>query len=797
VRRALVGVLWLSACFGPRLDYQNGALGCDDKACPPGYECRTDLHCWLPGGSTPPIDAPIVTKTIDASIDVCSGSDRSCATPTQPQHCEAGAWVADPACDVTAPVCDNGQCGAGCTAPATRCLDERTPQSCNPSGFWDTLPTCMYACTGSGDCTGECVPKDKECRNGNELWACGLDGKWGLSKTCDIVCEDADCGGDCALSQTRCNPTTPSVPQTCNGGHWQDQAPCTYACLPSGTCAPDCDPAGPGTCIDGNAYHCDTNGRWALSEPCTTNCSAGTCTGTCHDGDKQCSGVGNRTPQTCTGGTWGDGTPCEFICDQGSCVVTECHPNVDKKCENGIPYSCDATGKFVPGPACSFVCDGDHCGGICKPGTFRCNGSVNLEKCAPDGKSYVPDHACPFGCSGNQCNACTPDSMTQTCHDKCGTVLNNCGASVDCGDSCTITHGPNWSCGSMQTCVCSRNVPADCSGKCGTITDRCGFSVDCSAAGSGGLACNAVGQLCQPDHSCCTPDPLGTTCSGDPGADCNNTVANNCGVSVMCDSTCDDGFICSGNPATPKKCSCAPGNIRCVAIPGMTGMTQQTCDGGLAWDGNMSCPFVCIDGMGCSGSCVPMTTQCSDATHVQTCQANGTFGAPTLCAAACRPSTNACGGVCVPGTQMCGTSGGSAAVLKCDSEGQWTLDHSCPGTCNNNICCEPDQTFCATGRWCDSSHVNNCGLTVDCTNGGINDMQTHSCASRFPGDHYGCGTHTAGECTCVPGTTSTAPCDLSSCDDNGNWVPEGCDCCCSVGPQCLTPTVCQHRGGSC
>jgi hypothetical protein len=709
--RAVVAMFCLSACFSPNLEYQNGALGCDDRACPPGYECRPDMHCWLPGVPPGGTDARFDPSPIDASITICSGSERSCATPSQPQHCESGAWVADPACDSTAPICDDGQCGAGCVAPALRCLDGRTPQSCNPSGLWDTLPSCMYVCTGAGECTGECAPQDKECRDGNELWTCSADGTWGLSQTCDIVCEDASCGGECTASQTRCNPTMTNVPQTCNGGHWQDQAPCTFGCLPSGTCAPECDPAGPGTCIDGDAYHCDATGHFALSESCATNCSAGICTGTCHDTDKQCSGAGNRTPETCSGGVWVDGTPCEFVCSQGSCVVTECHPNVDKKCVNGTPFSCDATGMYVAGPACAFVCDGDHCGGICKPGTFRCNGSTNLEKCATDGKSWVLDHACPFGCGGNQCNACTPESMTKTCMGKCGMVMNNCGATVDCGDACAATHGVNWTCGASHTCECARNIPADCSGKCGTISDRCGFNVDCSAAGNGGLTCNAAGQVCEADHSCCAQEPLGTTCSGDPGDDCSTSVPNNCGVTVSCSSACDSGFTCGGNSATPKKCTCAPGAVRCV------GSTPQTCNGaGVAWDPGTSCPIACIDGVGC-GACIPTHTQCADSTHVQTCQGNGMFGAPVGCPAnapACRPSTAACGGVCVPGNQECrgNPSGPGFSVQQCNAEGAWVITQPC-----GSLGCKGDASACAE---CDASYDGmDCHHTTCDANGSI------------------------------------------------------------------------------
>lgn len=715
VRRALVAAIGLTACFGPKLDFESGALTCDVHACPPGYECRSDMRCWLVGASAPKIDAPILAPPPPdgGSTAVCTGSERSCASPTQPQHCVDGAWVADPVCDASAPICDQGQCGAGCVAPAMRCLDDRTPQSCNPSGTWDTLAACMFVCTGAGQCTGECVPNDKQCRNGNELWACGADGMWKLSQTCPMICESASCGGDCTDNETRCNPTIPGVPQTCNGGHWQDQAPCTFACLPSGTCAPACDPAGPGTCIDGDAFTCDATGNFVFAMHCATNCSAGACTGVCHDGDKQCSGAGNRTPQTCTGGSWVDGTQCEFVCSAGSCQVTECHPNVDKKCTNGVPFSCDSTGHYVAGPACAFVCDGNQCGGICKPGTFRCNGSTNLEKCAPDGKSWMLDHACQFGCSSNQCNACTPDTMAVTCQDKCGTVVNNCGTPVSCGDTCAATHGQNWICSaSTNTCQCSRDVAADCSNKCGTIVDRCGFSVDCTT--NGGLACNGTGQVCESDHSCCTQEPLATTCSGDPGDDCNTSVPNNCGVTVSCPMTCDSGFTCDANAAAPHKCACTPDAKRCVM-----GMTQQTCNStGLAWGNDMSCPTACLDGIGCA-SCIPTHTQCSDQTHVQTCGNNGTFGAAVACPAGtpfCIPASGACTGVCNPGDVECRNDpdGQGQAVVHCDTNGQWTIVN--PGDHCSNLGCTTDHTACAE---CDPSNYDDPCRETKCNSNGI------------------------------------------------------------------------------
>src|SRR5262249_35133006 len=146
-------------------------------------------------------------------------------------------------------------------------------------------------------------------------------------------------------------------------------------------------------------------------------------------------------------------------------------------------------------------------------------------------------------------------------------------------------------------------------------------------AANGGLACNGTGQVCEADHSCCTQEPLTTTCSGAAGDDCGTSVPNNCGVTVSCPTTCASDFTCGGNPATPTKCTCSPGAVRCV------GLTPQTCDpAGLTWQSGTVCATACINGIGC-GTCVPTHTQCSDSRHVQTCQANGTFDSGTQCPA--------------------------------------------------------------------------------------------------------------------------------------------------------------------
>jgi hypothetical protein len=99
---------------------------------------------------------------------------------------------------------------------------------------------------------------------------------------------------------------------------------------------------------------------------------------------------------------------------------------------------------------------------------------------------------------------CTPQSLAQTCEEKCGQVRNNCHQTVDCG-SCAC-EGP---CPVCQICD-------ETSGTC--VPD----------AIQRGDACGEIGQVCQADGACaCDGDSCGgcATCQGDGtcSTPCNGT----------------------------------------------------------------------------------------------------------------------------------------------------------------------------------------------------------------------------------------------------------------------------------
>jgi hypothetical protein len=846
MRLALL-LLVVTACFSPQLSFDEGSLRCDHGACPPGYTCSQD-RCWRnvpPAGADagaeavdgagaadaatiPVVDAGapadvLVLPDADAGV-ACPANATGCASASQPEHCAGGVWVADPLCPSETPSCDHGVCRATCSAGDTRCLDPVTPEVCTTDGAWQARDACTYVCS-SGSCTGNCTPSHTECRD-NDLYTCTASGLWAKTQTCPNVCSAGACTGTCTVGATRCSPSAPNVPESCVGGTWQDQPPCAYACL-GGTCTA-CVPNQDKKCENGAAMTCDASGNWVLAEACPYQCTKGACSGACTDGAHQC--ADSKTAQTCSGGVWSGDTLCPYVCDAatGQCGG-ECQPSATQ-CVGGVASSCDATGHWSPGTACTYLCVGNACGGVCRPGTQQCDGNGGLQTCTAS-SAWGTGTTCAYGCSAGACNACTPQPQTTTCSGKCGLTNDNCGNSVDCG-GCSAK-GPSWSCVS-NTCTCQRDVLADCSGKCGTITDRCGYQVNCSQQSSG-VPCNQAGQVCLAGGSCCTQDPLSTTCSGAPGAACGKAVTNNCGVQVSCGTACASGYSCGGDPATPTTCSCHPGAITC------SGNTPETCNSaGTGWTSGMACASSCVVGVGC-GQCTNGTTQCSG-TALQTCQ-NGAWVTTSSCpGSVCDPTTKACGacapgatrctgnelqtcngngewqdfdncaspqssghyycnpskaggagcdGQCAPGTTQCT---GGTALQTCSASYTWSTSPCSTGQCANGACCTQTQTqLCPEvgGAPCGTQTLPGCNLQVDC-----------SCSSDYACTGGKCSC-TAGTLRCDPNTTSVEQCAA----DGQSWpviqtCASGCDqasgsCCESDYDYCKNRKLCGGTYSNC
>ena len=140
----------------------------------------------------------------------------------------------------------------------------------------------------------------------------------------------------------------------------------------------------------------------------------------------------------------------------------------------------------TPDEPCIPECDGLDCG-MDPTGCESCGDCEEGFSCA-DNQSCVND-------------TCVPDDDSVTCATaECGTLSNNCGAEVICGN-CTELHNESWVCSDYQ-CVYE---PA-CTDTCVTLGYQCGLheicgvpDVDCEAqVGCGsGYECVLGNDTCQ------------------------------------------------------------------------------------------------------------------------------------------------------------------------------------------------------------------------------------------------------------------------------------------------------------
>jgi hypothetical protein len=146
-----------------------------------------------------------------------------------------------------------------------------------------------------------------------------------------------------------------------------------------------------------------------------------------------------------------------------------------------------------------------------------------------------------------------------------------------------------------------------------TCNPNCACRV-CGDDGCGGSCgeCEA-NQVCQ-GTTCCTPEPLVTTCAGRCGV-----WTNNCGQSVAC-------YVCPGNRVCLSNGTCAiecPGaSPPCNQRPGCSGCSGSSVEG----------PGHCVKGATvCPTQLCESTADCPPGTHCQQCPVNG----PTVCAPLC------------------------------------------------------------------------------------------------------------------------------------------------------------------
>ncbi len=215
---------------------------------------------------------------------------------------------------------------------------------------------------------------------------------------------------------------------------------------------------------------------------------------------------------------------------------------------------------------------GDHyCGTV----GDNCGGSLDCGNDCPPGWTCGADHICkgdPDICAHLSCTTSSKDHY-------CGTVGDNCGGTLECGDDCPA----GWTCGADHICKGGAGVctPATCetpSGDryCGIIGDACGGTLDC------GATCPEDGWVCD-DHMCkgnlaCKS----LTCVAPSGDNYCGAIGDGCGGTLDCGPTCPkDGWVCDSGlcKAGPLPIACRepaprlPGTS--TAVTSGTGVAQR------------------------------------------------------------------------------------------------------------------------------------------------------------------------------------------------------------------------------
>lgn len=314
----------------------------------------------------------------------------------------------------------------------------------------------------------------------------------------------------------------------CVEGQWAEQETCEHVCV-AGSCSGVCEP-GDRDCQGDVPRQCNAQGQWVDEPACPFLCSAGNCTGVCEPNDRDCSGL---VPRECnTQGQWVAETACPYVCSGEGVCSGSCSPGA-KSCSGDVPRTCNSAGIWTNEPECPFVCSAGACIGVCEPGDRDCSG-LTPRQCNAQGQ-WVSETPCPFVCGGEG-----------VCSGSCSPGAGSCTGDVPR----TCNSAGQWVSGTECPFVCSAG---SCIGVCEPGDTKCSGSQiqTCGSNGQWGSAssCPAVaGATSFCSASACTFDCNldFDDCDGNPANGCEvnlNTNANHCG---QCGHSCCGGACGSG-----------------------------------------------------------------------------------------------------------------------------------------------------------------------------------------------------------------------------------------------------------
>jgi len=460
--------------------------------------------------------------------------------------------------------------GGTCTGSGIACTASGTCGTCGGLG--------QVCCTGGG-----CSATGTVCSGGSCAACGGKDQPCCSGATCgaQLVCDSGSvcrCGG---AGQPCCGGTTCSSPSLyCNGlcaALKSNGAACSAGTECSST-----------NCIDG--YCCDKPCQ-GQCQACDVSGSAGVCTGvngTPHRAASPARSLCTGSDPSCTGS-------CNASVSQTQCTFP---PNTCRAqtCSNNLQINsatCDASGNCpaVTQVSCQYTCVGNACGGVCSPGSTRCNGNTP-QTCDTTGtwqgttacSGAKPDcsaatHLCVSRPQGEVCGSTSECVSGDTC------VLKNdgTGKSVCCESACNGTCDTN-TCTPGGACV---HTPVSARKQCGMVMDTGNHNADYSDAIL--LLCDGQGGCAGPTFNCgtggsCTLSASTACCNQTQQAQVTSCVArSSCygsygDVSETCKDTldCPAGLICckvEGAGFRGEFCEAS-----CTDPSGTIPVVEQACD---------------------------------------------------------------------------------------------------------------------------------------------------------------------------------------------------------------------------
>lgn len=425
--------------------------------------------------------------------------------------------------------CVGGVCVGTCSPGGTRC-NGNTPQTCDPTGSWQSAAPCPKVCS-LGQCADRCVTDSKQCNNTTPQ-TCDSSGSWVDGAPCPFVCQAGACGGECVPNQTRC---TNNAVESCDAnGRWQKGATCPYVCS-NGACAGSCVPSSvracgsAATCNAGGSQTCEQTGNWGACNPADSPCAAAPTgwspvaltTGTCPSGfalPQLYVATVTAAPYTCSctcGGTQtcrGTGILNQYM--SGGCMGSPIASNpvsFSTACGAGGPAIAIGNGyvlsnvAFGPGPACSASPlatnrppPAQTTITVCKPVLACPNGAcLSAAQTAALCVSRAGDVACPGGFPKK-----TLAALGVTDTRACGACA--CGSTLGCtfqsllidNDSACSTANPYNFTEAANSCVAAPNsFPFNASRANATVTGS-GTCVQTSpSAPTGGVTLAAASTI--------------------------------------------------------------------------------------------------------------------------------------------------------------------------------------------------------------------------------------------------------------------------------------------------------------